>query len=303
MKKIALIFSLLLSLTYVHAQILPTGNLTIFSEDGYKFFLILNGERQNQTAETNIRLEALTQKYYSCKIIFEDKSQKEISKNYLMIADANNQMQDVTYKIKKDRNGKQVLKFFSQMPAMQNIARPNNCTVYRFGGGGMPFDANVSQNNYETIDDYNSGNGGVNIPLKRGGVNTNAQNRRKNDRDNHNNYQQNNHYYQDNNSNQQGCNHSYQMPERKFDEAFVLLRNEGFDDTRLDIAKQIASNNCLHTNQIISLCKLFGFEGSKLEFAKYAYDHCVNPQEYYLINNVFGFSSSKTDLTNYIKGR
>lgn len=131
--KFLLLTSMLFLTGTSYAQFLPTSNLTIFSEDGYKFFLILNGERQNEVAQTNIRLEELPQPYYSCKIIFEDPTQKEITKNNLMLVDANNIHQDVTYKIKKDKSGKQVLRFYSFMPAEQNMMRPSNVPVYRYG--------------------------------------------------------------------------------------------------------------------------------------------------------------------------
>ncbi|HRG88846.1 MAG TPA: hypothetical protein PLW44_07500, partial [Chitinophagales bacterium] len=41
------------------------GHLTVFSDDGDKFYLILNGERQNAVAQTNIRIEDLNQPQYS----------------------------------------------------------------------------------------------------------------------------------------------------------------------------------------------------------------------------------------------
>ena len=59
------------------------GHLTIFSEDGDKFFLILNGEAQNDIPQTNLRIEDLNQPYYNAKIQFEDKSLLDISKNNL----------------------------------------------------------------------------------------------------------------------------------------------------------------------------------------------------------------------------
>ncbi|WP_396151393.1 hypothetical protein [Flavobacterium sp.] len=40
-------------------QIQPFGHLTIFSEDGDKFYLILNGERMNDEPQTNLRVEEL----------------------------------------------------------------------------------------------------------------------------------------------------------------------------------------------------------------------------------------------------
>ena len=95
--------------------------------------MILNGEKYNDVAQTNIRIEELPNPYYNCKVIFEDKTLPAISKNALMLADANGVMQDVTYRIKKDNKGKPVLRFFSFVPAQQNMLRPTNCTTYRFG--------------------------------------------------------------------------------------------------------------------------------------------------------------------------
>src|SRR5689334_2230913 len=61
----------------------PIGHLTIFSEDGDKFFLILNGEKQNKEAQSNLRIEDLPQPYYSAKITFADPSIPEIVKKNL----------------------------------------------------------------------------------------------------------------------------------------------------------------------------------------------------------------------------
>jgi len=301
-----LCFSLFI-VTAAQAQFMPTANLTIFSEDGNKFFLILNGERQNDVAQTNIRLEELPQPYYNCKIIFEDKSLKDISKNMLMLADANGVMQDVTYKIKKDKSGKQVLRFFSFIPAQQNMVRPNNCTVYRYGNPGIIISGPGYMPQTEIVQ-RNPGNGSVGIQMNGGGVNMNVQidDQYNNGNQQRNNYRQqdnSNHYYEKNNYDMQGCYNAYAMQSRDFDAARNTLKNEGFDETRLDMAKQIASTNCLNTTQISTLCQLFSFEGSKLEFAKYAYDHCTDPKNYFKLNNIFSFSSSKTELNNYIQGR
>ena len=308
------------------AQFMPTANLTIFSEDGNKFFLVLNGERQNDIAQTNIRLEELPQPYYNCKIVFEDPKLKEISKNMLMLADANGVMQDVTYKIKKDKNGKASLRFFSFIPAQQNMIRPANCAVYRYGNPGMI----ISGPGFSA----NTGNGSVGMQMNGGGVNINVHvddqnngynqpyNNNYNDPYNNNNNYNNqynnnnrnnpnrirrqevtNHYYSQNDNVAQGCFNAYPMERMSFEDALKTVKNEGFDETRLDIAKQIASTNCLTTSQISNMCQTFGFEASKLEFAKYAYDHCTDPNNYFKVVNIFSFSSSKTELNNYIKGR
>ncbi len=305
MKTIVTLFiSTIISLN-MSAQFLPTANLTIFSEDGNKFYLILNGERQNDVAQTNIRLEELPQPYYNCKIIFEDKSLKEVSKNMLMLTDADGIPQDVTYKIKKDKSGKPMLRFFSFVPAQQNMIRPANCAVYRYGNPGII----ISGPGFNGMGAGNTGNGNgsVGIQINGAGVNMNVQLDDRNVRNENNNFQRrqevSNHYYENNTNVAQGCFNAYAMSSRDFDAARNTLKNEGFDETRLDLAKQIASTNCLNTMQISTICKLFSFEGSKLEFAKYAYDHCTEPRNYFKVNNVFSFSSSKTELNNYIQGR
>ena len=88
------------------SQIGPVGHLTIFSEDGDKFSLILNGELVNDVPQTNLRVEDLNQPYYNAKIKFEDSSLLDISKNNLMIANVDGTFSDVTFKIRRDKNKK-----------------------------------------------------------------------------------------------------------------------------------------------------------------------------------------------------
>jgi hypothetical protein len=325
------------------AQWLPTANLTIFSEDGYKFFLILNGERMNDEAQTNIRIEELPQPYYNARIIFEDKTQKPISKNNLMLTDANGVPQEVTYKIKKDKQGKQLLRFFSFIPAEQNMIRPSNATVYRFGAPAQPifgpgFNANVNTplGNFN----YGSNQQGTNINVNVPGVNVNVNGNpnprggggRGNQGNNGFNNQGNNGFNnqgnngfnnqgnngfnnQGNGFNNQGNNGYYNqggfhfdpnqpcatpMSPRDFDEARSLIANEGFDDTRLNTAKQVMVEHCLNVSQIITLCKLFSFEDTKLEFAKFAYIYCSEPRNYFKVNSVFNFDASKQELNSHI---
>ena len=85
------------------------SNLVVFSEDGYKFYLVLNGIRQNDLAQTNVRVTGLNQPYYSAIIIFEDKTHTSIDKKNLYVVDvADNAKLEVTYKIKK--NSKHIIR-------------------------------------------------------------------------------------------------------------------------------------------------------------------------------------------------
>lgn len=85
-----------------------------------------------------------------------------------------------------------------------------------------------------------------------------------------------------------------------FSQAKEQIKNESFDNSRLNLAKQIVSGNKMSATQITEICKLFSFENNALEFAKFAYHHCTEPNKYYLVNEAFKYDSSKRELNEYI---
>lgn len=296
-KKLLPTLSILFFAFIALAQPQPVANLTIFSEDGDKFFLVLNGERQNNVAQTNLRVEDLPQPYYNAKIIFEDKTIPEINKNYLQLADANGAMMDVTYKIKKDKNnGKVTLRYFSMIPVQQNYVPASNVTVVRYGN---PAPVTTVTQTTTTHTTPNTVDANVNVA----GINMNVT---INDPT----LQTTTHTTTTHTTEvvheqpvQVGCVGAYPMSSGDFSSALSTIKGQGFADTQLKTAKQIAGSNCLSANQISEICKVFGFEETKLDFAKFAYDHCTEPKNYFKINNVFSFSSSSDDLNEYIQGR
>lgn len=314
----------LLSLTLFFSSLLamaqqPVANLTIFSDNGDKFFLYLNGEKQNNVAQTNLRVEDLPQAYYSAKIVFDDEVTAEIEKKYLALTDADGVMQDVTYKIKRDKNNdKMSLKFFSMVPVQQNYSPPANVHVQQYGvpiqlitiAPTSPTGTTVTQTTTTTtttgVGTNNPNNSGISVNA--GGINMNinindpilvngtTQTTTTTTSSSSSNNMTNN----ATNSTNIGC---IEMIAGDFTSALATIKKQGFDDTRLSTAKQIAGSNCLNTNQISNICKEFGFEESKLEFAKFAYDHCSEKKNYFKVNNVFSFSSSADELNTYIQGR
>lgn len=91
------------------------------------------------------------------------------------------------------------------------------------------------------------------------------------------------------------------MNDHEFNRAMQSLRNEWFENNKLQKAKQIADANYLSTAQVKEMILQFGFENNKLELAKYAYRKTTDPQNYYLINDVFTFNSSKQELDRHIR--
>jgi hypothetical protein len=87
-------------------------------------------------------------------------------------------------------------------------------------------------------------------------------------------------------------------------DSFATAKNnisgKSFEDSKLTVAKQITKSNCLTAQQISEILKVFGFEETRLDFAKYAYDYCYNQNEYYLINESFQFESTIEELDAYL---
>lgn len=301
-KKLLSVFAFLLFVVNIFAQIQPTGALTIFSEDGDKFYLILNGEKQNNVAQTNLRIEDLPQPYYTAKIIFEDKTLNDINKNNLMITDVDGLFMDVTYKIKHDKNGMPKMSSlpFSSIPIRQGYVAPSNVYVVHYG---VPEPVAVTQTVTTTT---TVGTPAANANINVGGINMNVTINDPFATETIQTTTTTTSTTTNNNGTvappkQVGCRNAFCMLPGDYSAALSTIKKQNFDDTKLSTAKQIASSNCLSTNQIVDICKLFGFEASKLDFAKFAYTHCTDANNYFKVNNVFQFSSSADELNEFIQ--
>lgn len=314
MKTLTLVWkSLFISLLFtaggltVKGQLLPMnpiGHLTVFSDDGTKFYLYLNGEKYNDAPEVNLRIEDLPNPYYDCKIVFENEMIPAISKNRLMITDYNNVMHDVTYRIKADKRGKYSISVYSFVPVQQNMIRPANCAVYQYGTPHQPIIGSNGTVYRETIHTQNTigiNAPGVNVNVNVPGMTTTTTVTQ------YETYPNNPHYPNQpnlNNPNFQGTNYNrcqFAMNAGDFENARRTVAANGFDETRLSSAQQIASSNCLSAGQISTLLNTFSFEETKLSFAKYAYIYCIDRGNYFNVINSFSFESSKIELNNYIQ--
>jgi hypothetical protein len=296
MKKVTLLLCTALFYASAFAQT-STSILTIFSEDGHRFFLILNGQRQNEEPETNIRIEHLAQPYYNAKVIFDDKTLGEISKN-IQLNNADNLPGDVTYKIKAGKDGKQVLRFYSARPITADApgVRPEGVPVYDYGVA-RPIETTTTTKVTTTVITNDNINGNistsdmtVNIPhvavVEKTTTTTTTSTASSN--------------LPPTGTSASGsaCN-GYAMAPGDYQSAKSTITSANFEESKLNTAKEIAGSNCLYAAQVAEICRLFGFEESKLTFAKYAYSRCIDPQNYFKVNNVFDFDASKTELSKY----
>lgn len=310
-RKITLLAFLFIS-TLSFAQIGPVGHLTIFSEDGDKFTLILNGEVINDTPQTNLRVEDLNQPYYNAKIKFADQTLTEVSKNNLMLTDADGNFADVTYKIKRDKNNKTKMKmnYFSSIPVQPNFVPASNVHVIHYGQP-RPIQVQpvggVTQTTTTTTTQVGGTNVGVGVNV--GGINMGIS---INDNMGGEVVQTQTTTTTTHSGNApvhyepipvRGCGGNSCMTPRDFNAAMSTIKGQSFEDTRLKTAKQVISANCLNVDQIIQIANTFSFEDNKLEFAKFAYDYCIEPRNYFKLNGIFTFSSNVDELSDYVQSR
>lgn len=312
------IFSILTS----NAQISPTGSVTIFSEDGDKFTLILNGEIINDVPQTNLRVEDLNQPYYSAKIKFENQSLQDVSTNNLMVTDYDRVFNDVTYKIKRDKNNKTKMKmnYFSSVPVNNRYVPAPNVQVIHYGqprevvvvrdqpirsGGVTQTTTTTTQTGGTNVGvGINIGgiNMGVSINENNGGgavtqttTTTTSGSSTYSSNSNFENNQQ--------NDNSRGCGRKSCMSPKIFNTALATVKKLPFEESALKTAKQIISSNCLDIDQIIQIANIFNFEENKLDFAKYAYDFCIEPRNYFKLNGIFNFTTNADELSDYVQNK
>jgi hypothetical protein len=304
--------ALLLFTSLAFAQLGPVGHLTIFSEDGDKFTLILNGEIINDVPQTNLRVEDLNQPYYNAKIRFEDKSLMDITKNNLMLTDVDGIFADVTYKIRRDKNNRTKMKmnYFSSIPVQPDFIPPSNVHVIHYGqprpvavqqtvGGVTQTTTTTTTQTGGTSFGVGVNVGGVNMGVTindtmGGGAVTQTTTTTTTVGGSH---------AIDYDDPVRGCNGRSCMTPANFNAALATIKSQNFEDTQLKTAKQVITANCLNVDQIIQIANTFNFEDNKLEFAKYAYDFCIEPRNYFKLNGIFSFSSNVDALSDYVQSR
>jgi len=91
-----------------------SSKVTMFSQNGEKFWVIVNGEKKNQTPQTKVVIENLTAPNYKFKIIFEDSKLPSLDKT-ITTKNVDEQYGDFSYVIRMNDKGSQyVIRLNSQ---------------------------------------------------------------------------------------------------------------------------------------------------------------------------------------------
>lgn len=78
------------------------------------------------------------------------------------------------------------------------------------------------------------------------------------------------------------------------------INRTSFDSDKLGIAKQYVAMHGVSSHQLASLMNLLTYESSKVELAKFGYNHTVDRGNFFVINNSLTFSSSINEVNNYV---
>lgn len=348
------------------------NSLTVFTEGGERFYLILNGVKQNTTSETNVKATGINGEQVKAKVIFDQQGIPDCDKTVPMMWAAELVSNtEFVFSIKKNKKGQYKWDFVSQSPiqGVNNVINTNNDqSQNNFSNNSQNTNQNLNTTNTNTNSNTstntnlnmqtngvgmnnsvttttasttttnnanNNANGqiginfGVNVPginlnmnVNDAGLNNTNMNTNTNSTTTitttttsyttstgNNNINQSNNSLDNSNANQNSNqfnnagNCGLAMTNLEYNDAKKSIEAKPFDDTRLNIAKQIADNNCMTVEQIKGIASVFSFEDNKLEFAKYAYDRCTEKKNYYKVGDIFKFDSNVNELNEYVNSK
>jgi len=315
MKK--LILTLVVAFYGVGAMAQIGSNLVFFAEQGERFFVIMNGIRQNEEAQTNVKIENIMGATVKVKIIFEDKALGEIDKNIFMPEFP----AEMTVNIRKDKSGtKYVVRMFDAIPIAQAPPTPPTQTVVTYHTNPTPPPSNTTVTHSTTTTTVGTPavapgvnvNVGVGIPGV--GMNVNINDGTGVYYEEHTTVTTTttgttgaptpapapDHYNMPGYTGPIGC--PWPMTPADFSGAKASIQKQSFSDTQFKVAQQIFNSNCLTSSQVKEIMLIFSFEETRLDFAKFAYGRTFDLGNYYKVNDAFTFSSSIDELDAYING-
>ncbi len=322
MKKITILLISLFFFGFVDAQ---NSNLIFFTENGEEFTIFLNGVNQNPVPQTNVKITDLNAVNYHVKIVFKDNSLGKIDKNIFF-----NKGKETTYVIKQNKKGLYTVRFRGEVPTEQAPKTSNNQNVVKYTTTPATSSTNVTYTEATTStsnnDNNNQANSSVNINISGddSGVNFNLKVANPDAKTNQALSKKttttttttttssiSGNINQDQGTTQTGYVSNYNgktgcdvpMTQTNFLNAKQTIASKDFEDSKLTIAKQITTSNCLLASQVKQIMQLFEYEDTKLEYAKFAYRHTYDIENYFKINNAFEYESSIDELNEYINSQ
>lgn len=285
MKKSFLLLAIsLLTSFYLIAQ---PARISVFTQNGERFFAYANGKLINAGLQSNVTTKNLSSEGCVLRIVFDDKSLGEKTFNVPLKAGY-----EVSIMLKKNKKGEFIMSYAgesvieegspepteqtSAQPAPTQNSKPAKSSNEDSYSQDMSVDINVGATGVSTTTkvkytETSSSSGGNPEPAK-----------------------------EQNTAPAKSSACSAPMAAASFNNAKTSISDKGFEETKLTEAKQIIKSNCMSSAQIKQILALFDYEQSKLDFAKFAYKKCTDTNNYFTLNSAFSYESSVEELNTYI---
>ena len=311
--KMRTFFSLTVLCLLTIASIAQNNDFVFYTDNGDKFTLYINNVKQNESALTNVKAENISGKTISIRVVFERSGVPTLNKSMSVSSDD----KEIKVQLVKGRENVYSLKTVSTT----NRSHPNNQgnsgnTIIKGNNGstetkdnGHGNNGNGGHGNNGSSNHGNNGNGGHG----NNGNGNHGNNGHGNGGHGNGGYGNNNHGnggYGNNHGNNGYWNNGYgptdnsrchtPMQQNDFNSLKSQIKAKYFDSSRLTIAKQACRYNCMTSDQIRDVCRLFSYENNRLDFAKYAFEYCYDRYRYYMVGQSFTYSSSVDELNRYI---
>lgn len=111
------IFTTILACTLVF-NLFSQSSAVVFSETGEKFTIYLNGDKKNNTPQSNVKMTNLTAEFYQARVDFEDPMLMDFAEGNF----AAQRGFEFTYIIKKNKKGEYVLRYQGQTEVTTSTA-------------------------------------------------------------------------------------------------------------------------------------------------------------------------------------
>lgn len=345
MKKVLLLTAMFFALLInANAQ---SGTVEVFSEDGDRFWVIINGQKQNVQPLANVKIPGIKEQWFKMRVIFDNEEIPNLDQQVQMVG-VDEKWMDVTYSIKKNNKGKYVIRgsawkesadqgkgtatnnnitqtetvVTKQEPVQTKTtttSTPNSTTTTKTtettnvntNTMGVGTNVNVKEDGENVSMNVNIDLSGIDAMMN-GGTNSSVKTTTTTKSTTTSSYSE-EPVNTTKSTNTTTTDNTAAVPAKKscssamstadFNSAKQSIASKGFDDTRLQVANQILKSNCMNVAQVIEVMKVFGFEESKLSFAKSAYQKTVDKNNYFKINDAFSFDASIEDLNKFLESQ
>lgn len=253
------------------------STISFFTEDGQRFYVVLNGEKQNDQPLTKVNVADVKPVASKLKIIMEEDFLGAISKDLTIKPNS-----EYVFLVKPDEatKNKYQLKLVSSTALTSQNNPANNNAIQQNAANTSGTRQSVRTQRKNMF---------MNVQIQKAGTSGN--------------FRQANSKTAIDEKYKGPTNCSLPMSKPDFATAKRSIASKSFEDSKLSAARQLIHSNCLLSSQVIAIMQLFDLEDTKLGLAKYAYAYTYDLGNYYEVNDAFEYESSIDDLNKYIHSK